>query len=83
MQLREDVSVVDTDYGKVLLDGISGEYWELNPTGGFVLTALLDGRPAEEIARTLCAEFEVAEDRATADVNGLLSALREARLVRS
>ncbi|MGW6568833.1 lasso peptide biosynthesis PqqD family chaperone [Streptomyces sp. NPDC054975] len=82
MHLREDVSLVDTDYGKVLLDGSTGEYWELNPTGSLVLTALLDGRPAEEVADSLCAEFDVDGDRATADVTALLSALRDARLVR-
>ncbi|WP_215448261.1 lasso peptide biosynthesis PqqD family chaperone [Streptomyces sp. ATCC 21386] len=83
MQLREDVSLVDTDYGKVLLNGGTGEYWELNPTGGLILAALLEGSPAEEIIGTLCAEFEVDEDRAATDVAALLSALREARLVRA
>ncbi|MPY47729.1 lasso peptide biosynthesis PqqD family chaperone [Streptomyces acidicola] len=83
MQLRKDVSLVDTDYGKVLLNGGTGEYWELNPTGGLILAALLEGSPAEEIIGTLCAEFEVDEDRATTDVAALLSALREARLVRA
>ncbi|MEV7559274.1 lasso peptide biosynthesis PqqD family chaperone [Streptomyces sp. NPDC089795] len=82
MRLREDVSVVDTDYGKVLLDGGTGEYWELNPTGGSVLAGLLDGIPAEDIADALCTEFDVDEDRARADVSALLSALRDARLVR-
>ncbi|SES47342.1 PqqD family protein, HPr-rel-A system [Streptomyces sp. yr375] len=83
MQLREDVSLVDTDYGKVLLNGGTGEYWELNPTGGLILAALLEGSPTEEIIGTLCAEFEVDEDRAATDVAALLSALREARLVRA
>jgi hypothetical protein len=82
MQLREDVSVVDTDYGKVLLDGSTGEYWELNPTGSLVLTALLDGTPAEDITGVLCARFDVDGERAQADVTALLSALRDARLVR-
>lgn len=81
MQLREDVSLVDTDYGKVLLDGATGEYWELNPTGSLVLTALLDGRTAREISATLCSEFDVDGDRAAADVSELLGALRDARLV--
>ncbi|MFF9690762.1 lasso peptide biosynthesis PqqD family chaperone [Streptomyces sp. NPDC014623] len=82
MQLREDVSLVDTDYGKVLLDGGTGEYWELNPTGSLVLTGLLVGRPAGEIAAMLCAAFDVDGDRATADVTALLTALCDARLVR-
>ncbi|PWK74768.1 coenzyme PQQ synthesis protein D (PqqD) [Streptomyces sp. CG 926] len=81
MQLREDVSVVDTDYGKVLLDGSTGEYWELNPTGSSVLAGLLDGTPAKDVADALCAEFDVDADRAQADVSALLSALRDARLV--
>ncbi|TWD18588.1 coenzyme PQQ synthesis protein D (PqqD) [Streptomyces sp. T12] len=83
MRLREDVSMVDTDYGKVLLDGRTGEYWELNPTGGLVVTALLDGTPAENVAGLLCAEFDVAQDRARADVTALLTALRDAGLVRA
>ena len=82
MRLREDVSVVDTDYGKVLLDGRTGEYWELNPTGSLVLAALLEGKDTTAIAGALSAEYDVAEERAVSDVAALVSALRDARLVR-
>ncbi|MDX3532898.1 lasso peptide biosynthesis PqqD family chaperone [Streptomyces sp. MB09-01] len=81
MRLRDEVSLVDTDYGKILLDGRTGAYWELNPTGSYVLSALLGGADPDGIAAGLSAEFEVDEERAKSDVAGLVRALRDARLV--
>ncbi|MFD6885645.1 lasso peptide biosynthesis PqqD family chaperone [Streptomyces sp. NPDC059957] len=81
MRLRDEVSLVDTDYGKILLDGRTGAYWELNPTGSFVLSGLLGGDDPEGIAAGLSAEFEVDEEQAKSDVSDLVRALRDARLV--
>ncbi|MFD5735819.1 lasso peptide biosynthesis PqqD family chaperone [Streptomyces sioyaensis] len=82
MQLNDEVSIVDTDYGKVLLNGRSGAYWELNPTGGFVLTELLAGKGSTDIAASLAKEYDVTTERAVTDVESVFTALYEAGLIR-
>ena len=32
LKLRDGVSTANTDYGVMLLDEYSGQYWNLNPT---------------------------------------------------
>ncbi|MFK4146490.1 lasso peptide biosynthesis PqqD family chaperone [Streptomyces sp. NPDC004065] len=81
MRLRADVSLVETDYGRILLDGRSGKYWELNPTGGLVLDELLSGGDLDAVTGRLTAEFEVGAERARSDAEALLAALLEAGLV--
>ncbi|MGW7407853.1 lasso peptide biosynthesis PqqD family chaperone [Streptomyces sp. NPDC054833] len=81
MRLRADVSLVETDYGKILLDGRSGKYWELNPTGSLVLDELMSGGDLDAVITRLTAEFEVGAERARADAEALVAALVEARLV--
>jgi coenzyme PQQ synthesis protein D (PqqD) len=75
------VSVADTENGTVLLDERNGRYWMLNRTGAVVLRCLLDGESPEEAARTLLRRFPDAPDRATAHVDGLLDALRTAKVI--
>jgi hypothetical protein len=53
LKLRQGVFDAETEYGIVLLDGDSGEYFDLNPTGALVLRTLLGGATAGEAARTL------------------------------
>jgi hypothetical protein len=80
-RLRDDVSLVATDDGAVLLDQRAGRYWQLNGTGYATLRALLDGRTPEESARHLVDTHEVSMERATADVVALVRLLSEAKLV--
>ncbi|TLS43713.1 lasso peptide biosynthesis PqqD family chaperone [Streptomyces montanus] len=81
MRLRADVSLVETEYGNVLLDERTGKYWELNPTGSFVLGELMSGGDTGAVTTRLTEEFEVDAERARSDVEALVAALVEARLV--
>ncbi|SBT89777.1 Coenzyme PQQ synthesis protein D (PqqD) [Streptomyces sp. DI166] len=81
MRLRADVSLVKTDYGKILLDGRSGKYWELNPTGSLVLDELLSGKDLDAVIARLTAEFEVGPEQARSDAQALVAALVEEGLV--
>ncbi|MET8450811.1 lasso peptide biosynthesis PqqD family chaperone [Streptomyces sp. NPDC005209] len=81
MRLRADVSLVETDYGKILLDGRTGKYWELNPTGSLVLDELMSGGDLDAVITRLTAEFEVGAERARSDAEALVAALAEAGLV--
>jgi hypothetical protein len=81
LRFRADVSVTDTEYGKVLLDERSGRYWQLNPTGVLVVQTLLGGGSAEGAVAALTEEYSVARPRAEQDVAALLDGLRSAGLV--
>jgi hypothetical protein len=78
---REHLSVAGTEYGGVLLDGKSGEYWQLNPSAVVVARTLLDGGGSAEAVSRLTEAFEVDEERAAADVDALITAMRAAGVV--
>jgi coenzyme PQQ synthesis protein D (PqqD) len=81
LRLRDRVSTSDTEYGIVLLDEDSGEYWNLNPTGALVVRTLLDGGSTADAVRTLTVEYAVDPGTARADVDELVDGLRSAGLV--
>lgn len=81
LNLRPGVFDAETEYGIVLLDGDSGEYYDLNATGALVLRTLLAGATAAQAAQALTEEYPVGLDVATQDVRELLAHLRTARLV--
>lgn len=81
VRLRNGVSAADTEYGSVLLDERSGDYWQLNPAGAHIVRLLLAGSSASEVAAALVAEFEVDPPGAERDVNAMITELESARLV--
>jgi hypothetical protein len=81
LKLRDGVSAADTDYGMALLDEVSGEYWNLNPTAALALRTLLgDGSPAQAV-QELTEQYAVDPETASQDVQDLLGELRSAGLV--
>ena len=82
VKLRDGVSTADTEYGVVLLDENSGDYWNLNPTGALVLRTLLDGGSTAEAVHHLTEQYAVDPESARQDVDDLLGGLRSAGLVR-
>jgi ribosomal protein L18 len=83
LHLRTDVCTAETDYGTVLLDERSGDYWQLNATGALVVQTLLAGGTQAEAVAALVDRFEVDESQAGDDVTALLDGLRSAGLVTS
>ncbi|MFI0977323.1 lasso peptide biosynthesis PqqD family chaperone [Streptomyces sp. NPDC021093] len=80
--LRPDVSVAETEDGAVLLDEVTGRYWQLNRTAAFILRALRDGATQEQTAGRLRERHPaLPADRAADDVASFVDALAEARLV--
>lgn len=79
--LRDRVSIVDTDYGAVLLDVKTGVYWELNSSGALALKALLACADVDAATAEVTAQFDVDQQTATEDVRALLAELRSAGLV--
>jgi hypothetical protein len=81
MRLRDGVSSADTEYGIMLLDESSGQYWNLNPTAAVILRTLLDGGTPAEAVRQVTEQYAVDADTADRDVRELVDRLRSAGLV--
>lgn len=79
--LPPDVTATDVPDGVVLLDERDGRYWQLNRTGAATLRLLLDGKSPDEVAVELTRSRPEAAGRAGTDVERLVSALVDARLV--
>jgi hypothetical protein len=79
--LPEHVSLTATEYGAVLLDQASGQYWQLNPVGALVLRSVLGGATLEQTAELVVDRYQVDQDTATGDAATLLEELRSADLI--
>jgi hypothetical protein len=73
LRLRNGVSSADTDYGTVLLDEDSGQYWNLNPSAALALRTLLAGGTCDQAVRELTGQYAVDDATAGRDVRELLS----------
>ena len=82
LKLRDGVSTANTDYGVMLLDEDSGQYWNLNPTAAVVLRTLLDGGSSEQAVQELTSQYSVDAGTASRDVQDLVAELHSAGLVR-
>lgn len=81
LRFRSGVRTADTEYGTVLLDEHSGQYWQLNTTGARVVRTMVDGGTESDAITALVDEFDVDESQAREDVETLLTGLRSAGLV--
>ena len=82
LKLRDGVSTANTDYGVMLLDEDSGQYWNLNPTAAVVLRTLLDGGSPQQAVQELTSQYSVDAGTASRDVQDLVGELHSAGLVR-
>lgn len=82
VSLRAGVSSTPTEYGSVLLDERSGDYFQLNEAGTAALRRLLEGHSPPHVAELLAQEYEVEPVQAEQDVAALLEQLTAAHLVR-
>jgi Coenzyme PQQ synthesis protein D (PqqD) len=81
VRLRPDVVTTDTDHGTVLLDLLTGRYWQLNPTGTRILNALRAGETPARTATDLAETHDLPIERANADVTATIDELHAAKLV--
>lgn len=82
LKLRDGVSTANTDYGVMLLDEDSGQYWNLNPTAAVVLRTLLEGGSPQQAVQELTSQYSVDASTASRDVQDLVAELHSAGLVR-
>ncbi|MFD9881239.1 lasso peptide biosynthesis PqqD family chaperone [Streptomyces alboflavus] len=82
LTLRPDVCATDTADGMVLLDEVTGRYWQLNRTAALVLRSLIDGTAPPDTARVLReAHPRLTAERAVTDSAAITGELLAARLV--
>jgi hypothetical protein len=75
------VCQVSTADGAVLLDAEHGRLYGLNPTGSAVWQGLAAGRSVEQIIGDLAARFAAQPERIRADVEVLITQLRDRGLL--
>jgi hypothetical protein len=69
-------------YGdQFLLDTVTGKFYRVTPTAGFILRALIDGTDSDALAGIIEKRFGVDRARAVRDVELFLSELRSLGLV--
>jgi hypothetical protein len=81
--LCPDISTTDTDDGMVLLNERTGQYFQLNPSGALVLTALVNGMQIQQAARLLTHRYAITHERTVTDIGLLIGHLRRAGLITS
>lgn len=81
LRLCPKVCTTETEYGIVILDQHSGDYFQLNPTGTLVLRTLLDGGGESDAVQAVLAEFEVDRAEAIRDVVALIEQFQSSGLM--
>ena len=67
--------------GGVVLDIHSGKMFRLNPVGALILESVADGRSEGETANRVAHQYDIAEEKALADVRDFLQSLEKLQLV--
>ena len=84
LELRGDgLPWTDVDGEIVALDEGSAEYLAANEAGGLLWRALAAGTTRDDLVAKLAAEYGLGLERAAADTDAFLAALRERGLLRA
>ncbi len=82
LKLRDDgVAWTDVDGEIIALDETSAQYLSANAAGGLLWRALAAGATRDELAARLATEYGLTSERATADTEAFLEALKERGLL--
>jgi len=77
----DNIVCCDLEGGKALLDTNNSQYYKLNETAALVWEQLADERTVAELADELCKRFKVQRALAVTDLNNMLGAFSDAKLV--
>ena len=81
VRVNDDVLFQELQGEAVLLNLKSGVYFGLDPVGTRIWQLFAEHEVLAEIARTIVAEYDVAEDRCSADLLALVGDLERQGLV--
>ncbi len=65
---KANLSTVNTDYGTVVLNESTGEYWHLNNSAAYIFQELASGSSIDTIAQSLVCQFSISVNDAEKDV---------------
>jgi hypothetical protein len=68
--------------GAIVLDIDHGQIFRLNPVGALILDSLGKGCAETEIAHEIACQYDIGEERASADIREFLQSLEAHKLVR-
>jgi len=69
-------------YGdQFLLDTVSGNFYRVTPTAGFILRHLIIGRTPTELVNIVCQHFKIDRARALRDIEMFTSELRSLGII--
>jgi hypothetical protein len=71
----------DLEGDLVILNLTDGAYFELNPVGARIWELMREGRSLVEVREALLQEYDIDEERCTADLLALVAELATANLV--
>lgn len=81
-RLASTVHTAPVDDGMTLLDSRRGTLFHLTPSGAVIIDALAeDGATFDTAIEALTSQYDIGEDRARADVVGLVNDLRSRGLM--
>lgn len=80
-RIRDGTLGTEVEGETVLVDTATGMYFGLDPVGTVVWRHLQEQRPLGEMREAMLREFDVAPERLQADLEELLAALQEHRLI--
>ncbi|GGM47284.1 hypothetical protein GCM10011608_35030 [Micromonospora sonchi] len=81
IRLKQGLSIVEVEDGKVLLDTRRGVYWHLNGTAITMLEELERGRDFDDLMKEIATTVGVDEQQIRNDHLALIEELREAKIV--
>jgi len=81
-QQDRDIAWRSVDGEAVLVDPVARELRVLNPVGTVVWAALETPRTLDELVKEITAAFDVGPEKARADLDAFLAALRSKKLLR-
>lgn len=73
----QNLSRVNTEYGEIVLNEVTGAYWHLNETASQVLGVLQQGGTSADAISDLVDRYGIADQRATDDVHSIRKQLKE------
>lgn len=78
---QSEVRRVSTEYGDLILDENTGKYWHLNESATRVLNFFEQGGSQEDVVADFVETYEIAPERARADIETLSAELRKLGLL--
>ena len=72
---------VETNYGDVLLDAETGQYWHLNESAALVFSSLSNGDHVDDVVAKLATSYGISAERAREDVESVRAQMTERGLL--